>query len=41
MGMSDGFGADVDFKAPGAYIVRTKAVAGSTTLLDEFTYEVQ
>ena len=41
MGMKDGFGADVDFKAPGAYIVRTKAVAGSTTLLDEFTYEVQ
>jgi len=41
MGMSDGFGADVDFKASGAYTVRTKAVAGSTTLLDEFTYEVQ
>ena len=41
MGMSDGFGADVDFKAPGAYTVRTKAVTGDTTLLDEFTYEVQ
>lgn len=39
MGMQDGFGADVDFKAAGAYTVRTKAVAGDTTLLDEFTYE--
>ena len=41
MGMSDGFGADVDFGTPGAYTVRTKAVAGDTTLMDEFTYEVQ
>ena len=41
MGMSDGFGADVDFKAPGVYIVRTKAVANGTTLLDEFNYEVK
>lgn len=41
MGMKDGFGADVDFKAPGAYTVRTKAVANGTTLLDEFTYEVK
>ena len=40
MGMSDGFGADVDFKAPGAYTVKTKAVANGTTLLDQFTYEV-
>lgn len=39
MGMSDGFGADVDLGAPGAYTVKTKAVAGSTTLRDEFTYE--
>ena len=41
MAMSDGFGADVDFGAPGAYTVRTKAVAGDTTLMDEFTYEVK
>ena len=40
MGMSGGFGADVDLGAPGAYTVKTKAVAGNTTLLDEFTYEV-
>jgi len=41
MGMQDGFGADVDFRAAGTYTVRTKAVAGDTTLLDEFAYEVQ
>ena len=40
MGMSDGFGADVDFGAPGAYTVKTKAVANGTTLLDQFTHEV-
>ena len=41
MGMSDGFGADVDFGAPGAYTVKTKAVANGTTLRDEFTYQVE
>ena len=41
MGMQDGFGADVDFRAAGTYTVRTKAVAGDTTLLDEFAYEAQ
>ena len=41
MGMKDGFGADVDFKAPGAYTVRTKVVFNGSTLLDEFTYVVQ
>lgn len=41
MGMSDGFGADVDFGAPGAYTVKTKAVANGTTLRDEFTFEVE
>ena len=41
MGMQDGFGADVDFGGAGAYTVRTKAVAGDTTLLDEFAYEAQ
>jgi len=40
MGMSDGFGADADFGAPGAYTVKTKAVAGGSTLLDQFTYDV-
>ena len=41
MGMKDGFGADVDFSAAGTYTVRAKAVAGDTTLMDEFSYEVQ
>lgn len=41
MGMQDGFGADVDFRTAGTYTVRTKAVAGDTTLLDKFTYEVE
>ena len=41
MGMSDGFGADVDFGSPGAYTVKTKAVANGTTLRDEFTYQVE
>ena len=41
MGMQDGFGADVDFGAAGTYTVRTKAVAGGTTLLDEFAYDAQ
>ena len=40
MGTSGGFGVDVDFGAPGAYTVKTKAVANGTTLLDEFTHEV-
>lgn len=41
MSMQDGFGADVDFKAPGAYTVKTKAVANDTMLLDQFTYEAK
>lgn len=41
MGMSDGFGADVDLGTPGAYIVKTKAVANGTTLMDQFTYEAK
>ncbi|MDF1552614.1 MAG: hypothetical protein P1P84_06100 [Deferrisomatales bacterium] len=40
-GMSAGFGADVDFKAKGTYTIKTKAVAGETKLMDEFTYEVK
>ena len=41
MGMGDGFGADVDFGTSGAYTVKTKAVANSTTLRDQFIYEVK
>ena len=38
MAMTGGFGADVDMKAKGSYGIKTKAVAGETKLMDEFTY---
>lgn len=41
MAMEGGYGADVDFSAKGAYQVKTKAIAGGKTLVDEFTYEVK
>jgi hypothetical protein len=41
MGMTGGFGADVDLKAKGTYTIKTKAVAGEAKLLDEFSYEVK
>jgi len=39
MGMHDGYGADVSFKEKGVYTIKTKAVIGEKTLLDEFSYE--
>ncbi|GAB6061955.1 hypothetical protein [Deferrisoma palaeochoriense] len=41
MAMNGGFGADVNFKEKGTYTIKTKIVAGDTTLLDEFTYTVE
>jgi hypothetical protein len=41
MAMGGGYGADVILKAKGAYTVKTKVVAGSATLLDEFSYTVK
>jgi hypothetical protein len=41
MGMHDGYGADVCFKEKGVYKIKTKAVIGEKTLLDEFTYEIK
>jgi hypothetical protein len=41
MGMHNGYGADVVFKAKGAYTIKTKAVIGSKSLMDEFTYEIK
>ena len=41
MGMHNGYGADVIFKAKGDYRVKTKAVIDGKTLNDEFTYEVK
>jgi hypothetical protein len=40
MGMHDGYGADVSFKEKGAYRIKTKAVIGGKTLMDEFSHEV-
>jgi hypothetical protein len=39
MGMNKGYGADVSFKEKGIYKIKTKAVIGEKTLLDEFSYE--
>ena len=41
MGMNDGYGADVSFKEKGVYKIKTKAVIGGNTLLDEFSHEVK
>jgi len=41
MSMGEGFGADIDLKAKGAYKIKTKAVVGDKTLVDEFTYNVK
>jgi len=41
MAMTGGFGADVDLKLKGAYTIKTKAIAGESQLVDEFTYEVK
>lgn len=41
MAMEGGFGADVDLKAKGAYAVKTKAVFGEKTVVDEFTHTVK
>ena len=41
MGMKGGFGADVDFKAKGTYEIKTKAMVGDKTLVDDFKYEVK
>ncbi len=41
MAMGEGFGADIDLKASGAYRIKTKAVVGNKTLTDEFTYNAK
>ena len=41
MGMNNGYGADVSFKEKGIYKIKTKAVIGGKTLLDEFSYEIK
>ncbi len=41
MGMSGGFGGDVNFDKKGAYTVKAKAVAGDKKLMDSFTYDAK
>ena len=41
MPMGEGFGADIDLKVKGTYKIKTKAVVGNKTLMDEFTYGVK
>ena len=41
MAMEGGYGADVDLKAKGTYKIKTKALIGDKTLMDEFTYSVK
>ena len=38
MGMSGGYGADVALKAPGTYTIRTKAVFGDRSVVEDFSY---
>ena len=41
MAMTGGYGADVALKAPGAYSIKTKAVFGDRSLVEEFSYTVK
>ena len=41
MGMSGGYGADVNLSQPGEYTVKTKALLGEKKLTDSFTYTVK
>lgn len=41
MGMSGGFGADLDLGAKGKYTIKTKIAAGKKKLMDKFVYEVK
>jgi hypothetical protein len=41
MGMSGGFGADVNMMKKGEYKIKTKFVSGEKKLMDEFTYHVK
>ncbi|MCP4117432.1 MAG: hypothetical protein GY737_18975 [Desulfobacteraceae bacterium] len=41
MGMGGGYGADVNLGETGAYLIKTKVVAGKTKLMDSFEYEMK
>jgi hypothetical protein len=41
MGMSGGYGADIDLPLSGDYTIKTKAVIGEQKLVDSFTYTIK
>jgi hypothetical protein len=41
MGMSGGYGADINLSEPGDYTIKTKAVMGEEKLVDSFTYTIK
>ncbi len=41
MAMAGGFGADINFSAPGAYAVKAKVVSGEKKFMDTFSYTVK
>lgn len=41
MGMQGAYGANVDFRTKGFYIIKTKIVTGDKKLFDRFTHEVK
>jgi len=41
MGMSGGYGADINLLEPGDYTVKAKAMMGDEKLIDSFTYTIK
>jgi len=41
MGMSGGYGADINLSEPGDYTVKAKAMMGDEKLIDSFTYTLK
>jgi hypothetical protein len=41
MGMSGGYGADINLSEPGDYTIKTKAIVGEQKLIDAFTYTIK
>lgn len=41
MAMAGGYGADINFTAPGIYTVKTKVMIGKQSILDSFTYDIK
>ena len=41
IGMSGGYGTDINLSLPGEYTVKTKAVLEDQTLLDSFVYKIK